>query len=80
MKLFDVGRGKFVRLRSDTYVPPGGNVLKKDTILYFDHVDGMYSYCKTLNHELVHPVAWADVAVLRNVSDIEAQYERNKTV
>ena len=28
---------------------------------YFYHIDGMYSYCKTMDGNVVHIAAWEDV-------------------
>lgn len=36
-----------------------------DDILFFDHIDGMYSYCTTLQNEVVHLQAWAEVIPLQ---------------
>ena len=33
-------------------------------VLFFDHIDGMYSYCLTMANEVVHLQAWAEVAPL----------------
>lgn len=34
-------------------------------VLFFDHIDGMYSYCLTLQNEVVHLSAWAEVIPLQ---------------
>lgn len=33
--------------------------------LFFDHIDGMYSYCLDANNEVVHIRAWAEVIPLK---------------
>lgn len=48
------------RPRSYVMVPAWDN-----QVLFFDHIDGMYSYCLTLGNEVVHLQAWAEVAPLR---------------
>lgn len=35
-----------------------------DSVLFFDHLDGMYSYCTTLDHKVVHLSASAMVTPL----------------
>lgn len=35
-----------------------------DNVLFFDHLDGMYSYCTTLDNEVVHLSASATVTPL----------------
>ena len=33
-------------------------------VLFFDHTDGMYSYCLNMANEVVHLAAWAEVVPL----------------
>lgn len=35
-----------------------------DDVLFFDHIDGMYSYCLNMQNEVVHIQAWAEVIPL----------------
>jgi hypothetical protein len=35
-----------------------------DEVLFFDHIDGMYSYCLNMSNQVVHLQAWAEVAPL----------------
>ena len=35
-----------------------------DDMMFFDHVDGMYSYCLDMNNEVVHISATAEVIPL----------------
>lgn len=37
---------------------------RTEAVYYFDHVDGMYSYCLDMFGEVVHLVAWMDVTPL----------------
>ena len=39
--------------------------LEDGTKLFFDHVDGMYSFCKTEDDKIVHPAAWTKVEVIK---------------
>ena len=54
VKLYDVPRGSVVTICS---------MDSSDLPIYFDHIDGMYSYCWELNkpHNLVHLAAWQEV-------------------
>jgi len=35
-----------------------------DEVLFFDHIDGMYSYCVSLQNEIIHLAAWTEVMPL----------------
>jgi hypothetical protein len=69
MKLHDIPNRNYVRISQpgkgrEVRVPPGAPVLEVGQVIFFDHIDGMYSYCKTLDGRLVHLVAWAEVEPL----------------
>jgi hypothetical protein len=51
-KLYDVERQQVVSLVEEPTIP-----------FFFDHIDGMYSYCLDLAGNLMHPSAWSDVFV-----------------
>ena len=53
-ELYNVTRNSIVSL-----------VDEPEVAFWFGHIDGMYSYCKTLDGDLWHPVAWSDVFVWR---------------
>ncbi len=36
-----------------------------DEVLFFDHIDGMYSYCLNMNDQVIHLQAWAEVIPLQ---------------
>ena len=63
MKLYDVPEGSKIRVLT-TGAPPFAPEIAKDDILYFDHIDGMYSYCKDSEGNVVHLVAWAEVEII----------------
>lgn len=42
-------------------VPSTAIPLDKDAIIFFDHVDGMYSLCWDTEGNMVHPAAWTEV-------------------
>jgi hypothetical protein len=35
-----------------------------DEVVFFDHIDGMYSYCVNMKNEVMHLQAWAEVMPL----------------
>ncbi len=49
MKLFEVPNKTYVKVGTDTY--------------FFDHIDGMYSYCKTMSGETIHLYAGSEVTI-----------------
>lgn len=53
MKLYDVPRNTKIRL-----VSTGEEIM-------FHHIDGMYSYCKTLTGDICHIVAWEEVEIVK---------------
>ena len=64
MKLHAVPNRTNVRILDDIQTPPGAPRLEKGDIIFFDHIDGMYSYCKNSAGEVVHLVAWAEVEIV----------------
>ena len=53
--LYDVPRNTWVKLEDGTR-------------FFFDHVDGMYSYCKTEEGQVFHPAAWTEVTIDENTT------------
>lgn len=68
MELVRVKNKTWVKLiiTEDFKVPPGGLELSHNQYIFFDHIDGMYSYCTDVDGNLVHPVAWAEVEVVED--------------
>lgn len=65
MKLYDVPRDSYVKiLEKDIRVPPvHPKPPKLGDIIYFDHVDGMYSFCRDYNNNIIHLAAWTEVEI-----------------
>jgi hypothetical protein len=52
MKLYELPRQSYFSIDEDN----------DHTVYFFDHIDGMYSYCKTLDtDEVFHLTAWTEV-------------------
>ena len=64
MKLHKVPNGTWVRVIEPDKVPPGAPVPSMNEHIFFDHIDGMYSYCKREDGTVIHLVAWQEVEVL----------------
>jgi hypothetical protein len=44
-------------------VPPAAPEVNTGQRIFFDHIDGMYSFCKTEAGDIVHLVAWQEVII-----------------
>lgn len=65
MKLYDVPRETFVKVLEDVHVPVGCAPIKAGETIFFDHIDGMYSFCmdKDKKH-ILHLAAWTEVEII----------------
>ena len=68
MKLYNVPNKTWVKVLEDAKVPPVAPKVKQETIIFFDHIDGMYSYCLTESEEVVHLAAWTEVEIIEDKS------------
>ena len=66
MKLYEVPKGTYVQLLEKPTIPPVATELKENEIIFFDHIDGMYSYCINSDGHVVHPAAYTDVLIVHN--------------
>lgn len=64
MKLHDVPPGTKIRVLDETKTPPASPEIEEQDILFFHHIDGMYSYCEDMEGNVVHLIAWADVEII----------------
>ncbi len=64
MKLYDVPRKTWIRVVAEEKVPPAAPKISVGDEIFFDHIDGMYSFCKDKAGNIVHLVAWADVELI----------------
>ena len=63
MKLYEVPRKTWVRSVTNVDVPPGAPPIAHHEEIFFDHIDGMYSFCKNKDGEIVHMPAWQEVDI-----------------
>lgn len=70
MKLYNCPSKSKIRLIEDIQTPPGGYPLKKGDELFFDHLDGIYSYCTKeiagRQLQIVHLVGWTEVELIKD--------------
>lgn len=65
MKLYQVPRKTKIRLiMEDNDSPPASLPLLKDDILFFDHLDGMYSFCIDELGNIVHLAGYTEVEIV----------------
>lgn len=70
MKLYDVPKGSYVRIIDPhAGVPVGSFGLNVGEVIKFGHIDGMYSYCTSLEGNTVHPKAWTEVEIVNPPSN-----------
>jgi hypothetical protein len=68
MKLYDVPRETYVRVLEDVYVPPGCPPIPAGETVFFDHIDGMYSFCMDKKKEhILHLAAYTEVEIIENI-------------
>ena len=62
MKLYDCKNKSWVRItESNPQSPPVALELQNNQEIFYDHIDGMYSYCKDKEGNIVHLAAWTEV-------------------
>lgn len=66
MKLYDVPNKTWVKLTTVSIAPPGAREVELHEEVFFDHLDGMYSFCKDIHGNIVHLPGWQDVDIVNN--------------
>jgi len=54
MELYNVPNNTRIRIKG----------FEEDGVLFFHHIDGMYSYCTDMSGGVVHLAAWTDVEIV----------------
>jgi hypothetical protein len=62
MKLYNVEPRTWVKVISGKTPPDCKDSINQE--LFFDHLDGMYSYCKDRENNIVHIAGWTEVTVI----------------
>lgn len=65
-KLYEVPRNTWVKVIGSTNTPPGALAIIEEEEVLFKHIDGMYSYCKNKQDEVVHLPAWQEVEIIND--------------
>jgi hypothetical protein len=77
MKLYDVPRETYVRVLEEVKVPVGCEPILTGSIIFFDHIDGMYSFCMDKKKQyILHMAAWTEVEIVENVELVEDELPR----
>ena len=69
MKLYNVPRNTWVRTvpgLPGKDVPPGAPTIEYGERIFFDHLDGMYSFCRKEDGTICHLAVWQDVMIDEN--------------
>lgn len=69
MELYKVPDNSFVKVLRGLEGPPGARNGITGEVLFFHHVDGMYSYCKDKDGNTVHLKAWTEVEVVEGFEE-----------
>ena len=67
MKLYEVPNHSWIIVKEAETPPPGAKAVDVGQMIKFHHIDGMYSYCKTVDGDVVHLPAWTEVEVLDGI-------------
>ena len=70
MELHKAPARTWVRILGDNMNPPARTTTEIGDIIWFNHLDGMYSYCLTEQGDVVHLVAWTNVEVIEDMIDV----------
>jgi hypothetical protein len=66
MKLYEVPNNSYIRIiDKEIKIPVCALQLKTNDIIWFGHIDGMYSYCKDKDNNVVHLAGWTEVEIVK---------------
>ena len=63
VELHKVPNRTWIRVIDPDVVPPAAPNPEKGERIFFDHIDGMYSFCKREDGTIIHLVAWQEVEI-----------------
>ena len=61
--LYKMPRGVWIELLGEEVTTPPASP-DSGKVVYFEHVDGMYSLCRTPDGAVVHPAAWTKARIV----------------
>lgn len=64
MKLYQVPSKTWIKVIDYATAPPGARLVKEKEEVFFDHLDGMYSFCKDKEGNIVHIPSWLEVELV----------------
>lgn len=64
MKLYQVPNNTWVKLIDDAKAPAGARPAKAEEEIFFYHLDGMYSFCKDREENVMYIPSWQEVQLL----------------
>jgi hypothetical protein len=64
MKLYNVKPQTWVKIISNNKNPIASIPTQEGDIVFFDHLDGAYSYCKDIDNNVVHLSASTEVELV----------------
>ena len=68
-KLYDIPQQTWVRVRNEAATPPVHREFEDGEKIFFDHLDGMYSFCTDAKGNVVHLYAGAEVDICDSPSN-----------
>lgn len=84
LKLYEIPNNTWIKILSQSdkmpsgiHVPPCASKVEESEIIYFFHVDGMYSFCQKLDGTICHIAAWTEV---ETVKEEDIPFETVRTV
>ena len=65
MKLYELNKGDYFKITDEELrTPVGHDEVNTNEVFWFGHIDGMYSFCKDKDKNIVHFAAWTEVEVV----------------
>lgn len=76
-ELYKVPNGAIIKVGPDEpRIPIGSHHIKKEEILYFSHIDGMYSLCYDIEGNVCHLAAFEKVEIVEDFEIIRKLVKR----
>lgn len=66
-KLYELENNRKIRVIENPTIPVSSPNVNENNILNFYYTDGMYSFCKNQNGDIIHIAAWTEVEDLGGI-------------